>query len=234
MNVDIISLGAIWYLIFLLSSSLHEGFHAFAGYKLGDKTAFYAGQLTLNPLAHIKREPFGMVLVPIISFALSGWMIGWASVPYNLNWSLQFPKKSALMAAAGPFANFLLLLIGILIVKTGIYFGIFYPPTSISFTSLVQTTNNNIFNSVSVFLSILITLNLLLFLFNLLPVPPLDGSSIIPLFLSEKLGVKFKMLMFNPIVGLAGLFFAWQFFGYIFKPFFMILIKVLYPDYNYG
>jgi hypothetical protein len=77
----------------------------------GDTTAAEGGQATLNPIPHIRRSPFGMVVVPIVSYLLGGWMIGWASAPFNPAWQRQYPRRSAWMALAGPAANFSLMLL---------------------------------------------------------------------------------------------------------------------------
>lgn len=83
MAADQIVLGFTWFVVFLFSTTLHEAGHAFAAYRLGDSTAYEGGQVTLNPWPHIRREPVGMILVPLITFATRGWMIGWASAPYD-------------------------------------------------------------------------------------------------------------------------------------------------------
>ena len=75
--------GLIWYVVFLFSTTCHEASHSLAAKLGGDLTAFHGGQVTLNPVPHVRREPFGMVLVPLLSFVLGGWMIGWASAPYG-------------------------------------------------------------------------------------------------------------------------------------------------------
>ena len=74
-------LGITWYVALLVALTCHEAAHGFAALKLGDPTAFSQGRVTLDPVAHIKREPFGTVVIPIVSFILAGWMIGWASAP---------------------------------------------------------------------------------------------------------------------------------------------------------
>lgn len=76
MTPDFLILGFIWYIVFLFSTTCHEGAHALAAKIGGDPTAFHGGQVTLNPLPHIKREPFGTVVVPILSYLLAHWMIG--------------------------------------------------------------------------------------------------------------------------------------------------------------
>ena len=72
-----IVLGVLWYVVFLMAITFHEGAHALAAKWGGDPTAFRAGQVTLSPLPHMQREPFGTILVPLLSFYLQGWMIGW-------------------------------------------------------------------------------------------------------------------------------------------------------------
>ena len=85
---EMIALGVIWYVVFLFSTTCHEGAHALAAKWGGDPTAFEGGQVTLSPIPHIRREPFGMVLAPILSYVLyrGEWMIGWASAPYDPSW----------------------------------------------------------------------------------------------------------------------------------------------------
>src|ERR1700756_275786 len=68
-----------WFVVFLISLSTHEAAHAFTAQKLGDVTGYLGGQVTLNPVPHIRREPWGMLIIPILSYISSEWMIGWAS-----------------------------------------------------------------------------------------------------------------------------------------------------------
>src|SRR6266852_7405402 len=103
--------GILWYVVFLFSTTLHEASHALTAFRLGDRTAYEGGQVTLDPIPHMKREPIGTIVVPIISYAVGGWMIGWASVPYNFQWALTYPKRAAKMALAGPAANLLLVVL---------------------------------------------------------------------------------------------------------------------------
>src|SRR5215475_8256070 len=98
------------YVVFLYSTVLHEAAHAWAAHRLGDDTAYRGGQVSLDPTPHIKREPWGMVLIPILSFLMGGWMIGWASAPYDPEWARMYPRRAGMMAVAGPVANLLLVL----------------------------------------------------------------------------------------------------------------------------
>ena len=91
-----ISDGILWYVVFLFSTVFHEAAHAFTSHKMGDSTAHSIGQVSLNPIPHIKREPIGTVVVPVLSFIASGWMIGWASSLYNAQWAHDYQKKQKL------------------------------------------------------------------------------------------------------------------------------------------
>src|SRR5260370_7999852 len=75
--------GFISYVVFLFSTTCHEAAHAFVAKMGGDTTAALGGQVSLNPIPHIRRSPFGMVVIPIVSFLFSGGMIGWARAPYD-------------------------------------------------------------------------------------------------------------------------------------------------------
>src|SRR3989304_4407823 len=133
-----IRLAIISYVILLLSMTCHEASHALAALKLGDPTAYYHGQVTLDPVPHIRREPFGMVIIPILSFVLWGWMIGWASAPYDPYWAQHNRKKAALMALAGPTTNLLLVIIAAIAIRGGMLFGVFYAPQSITFEHVTE------------------------------------------------------------------------------------------------
>src|SRR4051812_6354787 len=87
----------IWYVIFLLSLTIHEAAHALVALWGGDDTAYRGGQVTLNPWPHIRREPMGMVFMPLLTYFVSGWMIGWASAPYNPIWGMRYPRRQAAM-----------------------------------------------------------------------------------------------------------------------------------------
>ncbi len=81
----------LWYAMFLLSITCHEAAHAFAAYRGGDLTAYREGQVTLNPLPHMRREPFGTIAIPFVTFLWMGWMMGWASAPYDPSWEARHP-----------------------------------------------------------------------------------------------------------------------------------------------
>jgi Zn-dependent protease len=226
--MDLLANGILWYVAFLFSTTLHEASHAFTAYKLGDSTAYEGGQATLNPIPHMKREPIGTIAVPIVSFLIGGWMIGWASVPYNLRWALNYPKRSAKMSLAGPAANLVLVLIAALLIRLGIMFDIFVAPERINFTHAVESTQNGVLSVAAAFLNVFFSLNLLLFLFNLLPIPPLDGSGIIPFFISEERAVRYLEMIRNPTFAFMGIFIAWKLFDVIYDPLHLAFINILY------
>jgi Zn-dependent protease len=170
---DLLVFGFIWYVAFLFSTTCHEASHALIAKLGGDDTAERGGQITLNPIPHIRREPWGMVLIPIISFLFARTMIGWASAPFNPEWERRYPRRSAWMALAGPAANFTLMLIAAVLIRCGREYGWF--PRGID-------GQPSLFG---VILSVFFALNLLLGVFNLLPVPPLDGSAGIMVFMGK-------------------------------------------------
>src|SRR4051812_20032987 len=96
------------FVVFVYSTTCHEAAHAWVAMKLGDRTAYEGGQVSLDPTPHIMREPIGMLLVPVISLFTSGWAMGWATAPLSAQWVRDNPVKSAWVSVAGPIANFLL------------------------------------------------------------------------------------------------------------------------------
>jgi Zn-dependent protease len=231
---DQIVLGLTWFVVFLFSTTLHEAGHAFAAYRLGDPTAYEGGQVTLNPWPHIRREPVGMILVPLITFAAQGWMMGWASAPYDPLWARRHPKRSALMALAGPAGNLLLVIISGLLIRLGMAAGVFYPPDRISFTGITAAAASAGWAAAVVApLSVLFSLNLILFLFNLLPLPPLDGSAVLPMFMSDETAERYHGFMRQPMFSLLGLLLAWKVFPTLYSPLQLLALRVLYPGVGY-
>jgi Zn-dependent protease len=233
MNSGAIVEGLLWYLAFLFSTTCHEASHAFAAYFLGDTTAYEGGQATLNPLPHIRREPVGTVLVPIISYLSGGWMIGWASAPYNFLWSIEHPRRMGMMSLAGPAANFIILLSAAVLIRLGMSLGVFVQPDTISFEHAVAATTPGFYTPVAMFLSILFSLNLVLGCFNLLPVPPLDGRGIVALLLPTESARKALLFLRNPYLAFAGLFLAWRYFGNMLRPIYLFCINLLFPGSHY-
>ena len=172
---EMLMMGFISYIVFLFSTTCHEASHALAAKIGGDTTAAMGGQVSLNPIPHIRRSPFGMVVFPLLSFFLSGGgMIGWASAPYDPLWERRHPRRAGWMALAGPAANFTLMLLAVVALRGGQFFHLFHRDAVTGAPSLLLIT-----------LGVIFSLNLLLGTFNLLPVPPLDGSTGIMVLMSE-------------------------------------------------
>jgi Zn-dependent protease len=203
---DLIALGFIWYVVFLFSTTCHEASHALAAKLGGDDTAALGGQLTLNPLPHIRREPFGMVLIPLIAFVFTRQIIGWASAPFNPDWERRYPRRSAWMALAGPAANFTLMLIAVVLIHLGMNLGWF------------QRGPDGRVGLLGTVLSAFYSLNLLLGVFNLLPFPPLDGSTGIMLFMGEGTARSYLDWLRASPYRLVGLLVAFYGFRYIYGP----------------
>ncbi len=228
--MDVVALGLGWYAAFILSVTLHEAAHAWAALRLGDTTAYRGGQVTLDPLPHIQREPFGMVVVPILSFALGGWMIGWGSAPYDPQWAWDHPRRSAWMALAGPVANLLLVILSVLIVRIVLLTGAVVPapPETMVFTHLLDAPDTPWLTGIITFVSILFSLNLILFFFNLLPVPPLDGSAVLMLFLERRMAHRLMDTLWNPRFSIFGLIIAWNVFDVIIRPIYRTALDLLF------
>jgi Zn-dependent protease len=179
--------------ILIISVMVHEVAHGLAALWQGDRTAQYQGRLTLNPLKHI--DPVGSVIVPLLLAVLPGsLMFGWAKpVPYN-PYNLKNGRTSEFIVAfAGPLSNILIALLGAFTIRA---FGMSLPDATLSI------------------LSITILMNLVLALFNLVPLPPLDGSkilmNILPYELSEKVNRFYTT--YGLFATLFFIFFVWQYF----------------------
>ena len=236
LHPELIALGFIWFTVFLFSTTCHEAGHALAAKIGGDPTAFLGGQVSLNPIPHMQREPFGMIVVPVLSFILTkgGWMMGWASAPYDPDWARSHPRRAAWMSLAGPAANFTLMLLAGAAIRIGMAAGQFRAPDSVSFTHITESVLAGGTSFASTFLSILFVLNLLLGTFNLIPVPPLDGSTGITIFMSEGRALKYLDWLRGSNFGFLGLAIAWFVFDKIFGVVFTLALNLLYPGMHYG
>ena len=212
----------IWYPVFVFSTTCHEAAHAWAAYRGGDLTAHADGHVSLDPLPHIRRSPFGMVVIPIVSFLLGGWMIGWASVPLNPEWARRYPRRSALMALAGPGANLTLALLAFGIIRVLIEFGVLQATGSLWPPDLVMLPNAQEHGTALGFvvraLSLTLGLNVILGLFNLIPLPPLDGAAAVEGAAPRTAGSFYARMREVPMFELLGLLVAWRVFPYVANP----------------
>lgn len=167
LDAEILAHAAIAYPILLFSLTFHEWGHAMSAKLLGDRTAELQGRLTMNPISHI--DPIGTVLFPLIAMlqpGLARFIIGWAKpIPVNpLN--LRKSTDMVWVALAGPACNLILVLLGVLVFKVLLVF------------DLLPAGERNAEMAVTAFLTF-IGINLILIWFNLIPLPPLDGSKVL-------------------------------------------------------
>lgn len=158
--------------LLIIAMTAHEFSHALAAYKLGDPTAKYAGRLTLNPLAHI--DPIGTVILPLFLFiATRGQFVFGAAKPVPINYqALRNPKRDIIwIGLSGPLANFIFAVILSLVYR------LLEPALFIS--SIIKG---------------LIFINVILGAFNLIPIPPLDGSRILMGLLPQSLARKYALI----------------------------------------
>ena len=223
----------IWYSVFLFTLAFHEGSHALVAYWGGDDTAYRGGQVSLNPWPHIQREPFGTVVFPLLTFFMSGWMMGWASAPYDPSWGARHPRRMAAMSAAGPAANLFLAAVSFEILKALLATGYFINPGRYNFSHMVEpsaTAAESFGYALALLLSVALNLNVLLGLFNLLPIPPLDGAGIVSGLAPGSIGQGLERLSTNPAFRIMGIVIAWQVFGPIARWAFRGVLSLLYPE----
>lgn len=173
--------------VLIFSAIIHEVMHGVAAEWLGDKTARYAGRITLNPLPHL--DPIGSILLPLmLSLTHSPIWLAWAKPvpynPYNLRADGLFRRWSeAIVAGAGPASNLVLAILCGGVIRLGI---------------LGQEVNGALF--------IVVLINVMLFMFNLIPVPPLDGSKLLAALLPRGLAYQYgkvrAVLEMNPVAGM--------------------------------
>ena len=229
MNPDQLAFGFLEYVVFLFSVTCHEAAHSLVAKWGGDTTALEAGQVSLSPLPHIKREPFGMVIVPLLGIVFGTGLIGWASAPYNPQWSQQHPKRAAWMSLAGPIANFSLALIAGLLMRIGLATGFFIPLYPSPAHIVGAATQGGAADGISTVLSILFSLNVLLGCFNLIPFPPLDGYGVLGLLTTEAGALRLQQFRVKMgAFGFLGLVIAWQFFNYIYPQLFATATGLFY------
>jgi Zn-dependent protease len=158
------------YLMFVFSTTCHEAAHAFVAQRGGDDTASAHGHVTLDPMPHIFRSPWGMVVAPIIGIIYMGYPLGWASVPYDSHWGQRHPLRRAGMSLAGPIANFTLAFLGIATLRVLIELGVFHLSGTGVHSGFVYlnegVAQNSPLAAAAFLLSNLFTLNLLLGAFN--------------------------------------------------------------------
>jgi Zn-dependent protease len=183
----------IWFVVFLLSLTVHEAAHAWSASLFGAETGRYLGRVTLNPIPHI--DLFGTIIFPLAAIITGGMMFGWAKpVPFDSS-KLRDRKVGEIgIAMAGPLSNFLLAFIFLLLLKV-VFFSPLVSPVALG--SLAPPIEEAF--------RIGVRLNLLLGVFNLLPIPPLDGSHVMRNLLPTRLAESYAQLYSFGFIILLGL-----------------------------
>lgn len=229
MPSDLIALGFIEYIVFLFSTTCHEAAHSLVAKLGGDMTASEGGQVSLNPLPHIRREPFGMIVMPLLGIVTQTGLIGWASAPYDPAWSREHPKRAAWMSLAGPATNFALALFAGIAMRIGLAARVFIPIEPSYFAVVGAPEPGGVLEGIAVVLSICFTLNLLLGCFNLIPFPPLDGYGVLGLFTTRSGALWLQDFRLRIRAwSLAGLLLGWYLIDRIYGPVLLTGLRLLY------
>src|SRR5215204_4852504 len=210
----------IYMVVLLLAISAHEAAHAWMSSRFGDDTARLLGRITLNPVAH--TDPIGTLLIPIVGFiygAMSGGgrlpLIGWGKpTPVNpLRWR-QKDLANVMVSIAGILANLLIAIIAFTILKVMLVTGYYH------------RIPEGLIEPISLFLEFLLTMNISLAVFNLLPFPPLDGSKILETFLPSSMQPALETLERYGYLILMVLIYM-GFFGAIIRPILSFVYSLL-------
>jgi Zn-dependent protease len=213
-SLNTVQLIAVMALPMLFAITVHEAAHGWMAERYGDKTARMLGRITLNPIKHI--DPLGTVLVPILAYLLIGFPVGWAK-PVPVNWrNFQNPRKDmGMVALAGPLSNLLMALIWWVAVIIG---------------TLVTPVFQWLGLPLILMGEIGVFFNIALMVLNLVPIPPLDGSRVLNVFLSPRHSVAYQRLEPYGMFIVIGLL-ASGLLGLILFPIIDFLIGIL-PTFN--
>jgi len=165
--------------VVLFAITVHEASHGYAAYKLGDPTAHSLGRITLNPIAHI--DPIGTILLPVILVIMNLPPFGWAKpVPVNpLNFK-NYKRDNLIVSAAGPLSNLTVAFVAFIVL--------------IPFKEYLFYSQISLLSGLALILYYTILINIILAVFNLIPIPPLDGSGIIMGVLSDEATQKYEQI----------------------------------------
>lgn len=220
LTADSIAMFGLYMVVFLFSLSVHEAAHAWMAERFGDPTGRHLGRVSLNPLAHI--DLFGTVIFPAIGFFTGAPMFGWAKpVPWNPNYVKDWRKADIWISAAGPLSN-IVTMIGFIILYKALFLFVSAP----SVMGHILPGFSSPLGALILMSQIGIQLNLVLAVFNLIPIPPLDGSHILTHFLPRNLAMAYEGLRPYGFFVLLGLMYLGV-FRLILAPFWFIVSLLL-------
>jgi Zn-dependent protease len=213
-------------LVLVLAFSVHESAHAYVAMRLGDPTAYMLGRVTLNPLKHL--DPLGSVIIPLISLVYGGLLIGWAKpCPVTTRNFRHIKRDDILTSIAGPASNLGMALVAfilLVIFKHAVAGGLVAILSAMAIanhSTVVDTNGLSALFPIAMLLYYAVFINLLLFVFNLIPIPPLDGSHVLRQFLPYSVEQVYNR------IGMYGLLFIFLFGGrFIFGTFYYPLLGV--------
>ena len=221
----------LWFIVFLFSLSCHESAHAWTSEKFGDYTGRYQGRITLNPIPHI--DIYGTIIFPLVGMISGAMMFGWAK-PVQTNPLLWRDKKKAniMVSMAGPASNFIIAIVAFTIIKVLLISQVVEPGTG-SFDIVRPAFNQpTLMIPIAKLLSILLELNILLGVFNLIPIPPLDGSHVLESLLPYEMAQAYAAIRPYGVFLLLALMLT-PVLGYIIGPVFRLTYTLLFGNQYY-
>ena len=221
----------LWFIVFLFSLSCHESAHAWTSEKFGDYTGRYQGRITLNPIPHI--DIYGTIIFPLVGMISGAMMFGWAK-PVQTNPLLWRDKKKAniMVSMAGPASNFIIAIVAFTIIKVLLISQVVEPGTG-SFDIVRPAFNQpTLMIPIAKLLSILLELNVLLGVFNLIPIPPLDGSHVLESLLPYEMAQAYAAIRPYGVFLLLALMLT-PVLGYIIGPVFRVVFMLLFGSQYY-
>lgn len=228
----------LFYVVLLVSLVVHEAAHALLALLGGDRTAYVGGQVTLNPVPHIRREPLGTVILPLALLIMSkGTMcMGFAHAPYDPVWAYRHPKRAALMAAAGPLSNLTLAALAFLVLELlvatgaaatipGSYGAGIRFAEHLEMVQPLDDDNGYVAGAVKM-ASVFLLLNVLLAFINLMPIPPFDGAGVVE-GLFPRTAALFGIVRSQFVLMIVGLLVVWQLIDLWFWPIMGFVYRLL-------
>ncbi len=217
-----------WYVTLLVSLVVHEAAHALFALLGGDRTAYITGQVSLNPIPHMRREPFGTVILPLAVLFMSGgkMCMGYASTPIDPEWAYRHPRKAALMSAAGPMANVLLAAIAFAVLKGLVVADLAEGLLDLPLLVRPHEKEGWVY-ATALMASLFLILNVVLAILNMIPFPPLDGAGVLEGLFPKQLRPFLAYLRSQPFLTIILFFAIFNYLGHLYWPVILFLFHLL-------